>query len=43
MGVTAENVAEQYGLSSRDEVDEYSARSHQRSEKARDEGYSTTR
>src|ERR687893_2917718 len=33
MGVTAENVAEQYGLS-RDEVDEYSARSHQRSEKA---------
>jgi acetyl-CoA C-acetyltransferase len=38
MGVTAENVAEQYGLS-RDEVDEYSARSHQRSEKARDEGY----
>ena len=38
MGVTAENVAEQYGLS-RDEVDEYSARSHQRSEQARDEGY----
>src|SRR5919107_1817802 len=38
MGVTAENVAEQYSLS-RDEVDEYSARSHQRSEKARDEGY----
>jgi len=38
MGVTAENVAEQYGQS-RDEVDEYSARSHQRSEKARDEGY----
>ena len=38
MGVTAENVAEQYGLS-RDEVDEYSARSHQRSQKARDEGY----
>src|SRR5215210_4666779 len=38
MGVTAENVAEQYGLS-RDEVDEYSARSHQRAEKARDEGY----
>ena len=38
MGVTAENVAEQYGLS-RDEVDEYSARSHQRSEKSRDEGY----
>src|SRR5918997_545449 len=38
MGVTAENVAEQYGLS-RDEVDEYSARSHQRSEKARDQGY----
>jgi acetyl-CoA C-acetyltransferase len=38
MGVTAENVAEQYSIS-RDEVDEYSARSHQRSEKARDEGY----
>ena len=38
MGVTAENVAEQYGLS-RDEVDEYSARSHQRAEKSRDEGY----
>jgi acetyl-CoA C-acetyltransferase len=38
MGVTAENVAEQYSLS-RDEVDEYSARSHQRSENARDEGY----
>ena len=38
MGITAENVAEQYGLS-RDEVDEYSARSHQRSQEARDEGY----
>jgi acetyl-CoA C-acetyltransferase len=38
MGVTAENVAEQYGLS-RDEVDEYSARSHQRAEQSRDEGY----
>src|ERR671926_754842 len=38
MGVTAENVAEQYSLS-RDGVDEYSARSHQRSEQARDEGY----
>src|SRR5919202_2551525 len=38
MGVTAENVAEQYSLS-RDEVDEYSARSHQRAEKSRDEGY----
>jgi acetyl-CoA C-acetyltransferase len=38
MGVTAENVAEQYGLS-RDEVDEYSARSHQRAEKSRDDGY----
>jgi acetyl-CoA C-acetyltransferase len=38
MGVTAEKVAEQYGLS-RDEVDEYSARSHQRAEKSRDEGY----
>src|SRR5215210_3792739 len=38
MGVTAENVAEQYGLS-RDEVDEYSARSHQRAQESRDEGY----
>jgi acetyl-CoA C-acetyltransferase len=38
MGVTAENVAEQYNLT-RDEVDEYSARSHQRAQKARDEGY----
>ena len=38
MGVTAENVAEQYGLS-RDEVDEYSARSHQRAEKSRNDGY----
>src|ERR687893_199363 len=38
MGVTAENVAEQYNLT-RDEVDEYAARSHQRSQEARDEGY----
>jgi acetyl-CoA C-acetyltransferase len=38
MGVTAENVAEQYGLT-RDEVDEYAARSHQRAHKATEEGY----
>ncbi len=38
MGVTAENVAEQYGLS-RDECDEYAARSHQRAQKATEEGY----
>lgn len=38
MGVTAENVAEQYGLT-RDEVDEYAARSHQRAHKASEEGY----
>src|ERR687894_2691027 len=37
MGVTAENVAEQYGLS-RDECDEYAARSHQRAQKATEEG-----
>ncbi len=37
MGMTAENVADQYGLS-RDEVDEYSARSHQRAQKATEEG-----
>ena len=38
MGMTAENVAEQYGLS-RDECDEYAARSHQRAQKATEEGY----
>src|SRR5215218_5755326 len=38
MGVTAENVAEEYGIT-REDSDEYSARSHQRSEQARDEGY----
>jgi acetyl-CoA C-acetyltransferase len=38
MGVTAENVAEQYNLT-RDEVDEYAARSHQRAHKATEEGY----
>jgi acetyl-CoA C-acetyltransferase len=38
MGVTAENVAEQYGLS-RDECDEYATRSHQRAQKATEEGY----
>ena len=38
MGVTAENVAEQYGLS-RGECDEYAARSHQRAQKATEEGY----
>ncbi len=38
MGVTAENVADQYGIS-RDEADEYAARSHNRAEKAMDEGW----
>jgi acetyl-CoA C-acetyltransferase len=38
MGVTAENVAEQYGIS-RDECDEYAARSHQLAQKATEEGY----
>ena len=38
MGVTAENVAEQYGLT-RDECDEYAARSHQRAQKATEEGF----
>ena len=38
MGVTAENVAEQYGIS-REESDEYAARSHQRAQKATEEGY----
>lgn len=38
MGVTAENVAEQYGIS-RDECDEYAARSHQYAQKATEEGW----
>src|SRR5215204_4938744 len=38
MGVTAENVAEQYGIT-REEQDEYAARSHQRAARAIDEGY----
>ncbi len=38
MGVTAENVADQYGIS-RDECDEYAARSHQLAQKATEEGY----
>jgi acetyl-CoA C-acetyltransferase len=38
MGVTAENVAEQYGIT-RDEADEYAARSHQRAQKATEEGW----
>jgi len=38
MGVTAENVAEQYGIT-RDESDEYAARSHQLAQKATEEGY----
>jgi acetyl-CoA C-acetyltransferase len=37
MGVTAENVAEQYGVS-RDEADAYSVRSHQRAARATDAG-----
>ena len=37
MGVTAENVAEKYGVS-RDEADEYSLRSHQLAAKAAQEG-----
>src|ERR671938_1835710 len=37
MGVTAENVAEKYGVS-RDEADEYSTRSHQLAAKATQEG-----
>src|SRR6266849_724288 len=37
MGMTAENVAEKYGVS-RDEADEYSARSHQRAIRATEEG-----
>ena len=38
MGMTAENVAEWYGIT-REEQDEYAARSHQRAAKAIDEGY----
>ena len=38
MGVTAENIAERYGIT-REEQDEYAARSHQRAAKAIDEGY----
>ena len=38
MGMTAENVAEQFGIG-RDEADEYSLRSHQRATKAMEAGY----
>jgi acetyl-CoA C-acetyltransferase len=38
MGVTAENVAEQYGIT-REESDEYAARSHQRAAKSNEEEY----
>jgi acetyl-CoA C-acetyltransferase len=38
MGVTAENVAEEYGIS-RDDSDAYAVRSHQRAVKAIEEGY----
>jgi len=38
MGVTAENVAEQYNVS-REDQDEYAARSHQRAQKSIEEGY----
>ncbi len=38
MGVTAENVAEQYGIT-REESDEYAARSHQRAAKANEDEY----
>jgi acetyl-CoA C-acetyltransferase len=38
MGVTAENVAEQYGIT-RDECDEYAARSHQLAQRATEEGF----
>ncbi|WP_053954797.1 acetyl-CoA C-acetyltransferase [Inediibacterium massiliense] len=37
MGITAENIAEQYGIT-REEQDEFSARSQNRAEKARKEG-----
>ena len=40
MGVTAENVAEQYGIT-REESDEYAARSHQRAYKSNEEEYFT--
>jgi len=40
MGVTAENVAEQYGIT-REESDEYAARSHQRAQKSNEEEYFT--
>ena len=40
MGVTAENVAEQYGIT-REEQDEYAARSHQRASKSNEEEYFT--
>ncbi len=40
MGVTAENVAEQYGIT-REESDEYAARSHQRAHKSNEEEYFT--
>ena len=38
MGMTAENVADQYGIT-REESDEYAARSHQRAAHATDEGF----
>lgn len=38
MGLTAENVADQYNVS-REDQDEYSARSHARAQKSTDEGY----
>ncbi len=38
MGMTAENVADQYDIT-RDECDEYAARSHQLAQKATEEGY----
>ncbi len=38
MGMTAENVADQYGIS-REESDEYAAKSHQRAAHATDEGF----
>lgn len=38
MGVTAENIAEKYGVS-REDSDAYAARSHQRATKAMNEGY----
>ncbi len=40
MGVTAENVAEQYGIT-REESDEYAVRSHQRASKSNEEEYFT--